>query len=67
MKKETNDIEEMKKKIEHRVARTRVSDFNKLRDYDATSELHNLLKQGFHVVHVNKIGDELEYIVERLV
>lgn len=65
MKRETNDSKETNKKIEHRVARTRVSDFNKLRDYEATNELHSLLKQGFHVVYVNKIGEELEYIVER--
>lgn len=52
--------------IESRVVRTQVKDFNRIRDFDATSELHKYLTQGYRVIMCNRIGEELEYILEKV-
>lgn len=52
--------------VESRVVRTQVKEFNKIRDFDATSELHKYLTSGYRVIMCNRIGDELEYILEKV-
>lgn len=36
--------------VESRVVRTQVKEFNKIRDFDATSELHKYLTTGYRVI-----------------